>query len=60
MTLNTKATVAQSTQSAIPELNRTEKKQYFLLIETEIDSLTITIGEKTFNKIKEMLTKKIK
>lgn len=52
-----KVQLAQSTHSAIPELNREERKIYFLLLGEGDEKITINIGEKSYNKIKAIMQK---
>ena len=52
---------AAATQSAVPEIGRTEKKLYYLIIgEDALNSVTINVGEKTFNAVTALIAKKPK
>ena len=52
--MNTKVTVAKSTQSAIPELNKPEKNLYYLVIGEGEKSISINVGEKTYEQVKAL------
>lgn len=53
-------TVAKSVQSAMPEIGREEKTQYFMVIASGDEKITINVGEKTYNSIKKMEEKQNK
>lgn len=56
--MNATLTTAVVTQSAAPELGLTEKKLYYLLIETPKGKMQINVGEKTHNQVKELTNQK--
>lgn len=46
---------AVSTQTAIPELGKTEKKMYYLVIGEDKETQTvINVGEKTYEKVSKL------
>lgn len=49
---------AQSTQTAIPELGRAEKKMYYLIIGEGDDKAEINIGQKTYEKVAKLIKAK--
>lgn len=51
---------ASSTQSAIPELGRPEKKMYFLIIGEGEKQVSINVGEKTYNAVNQIINEKPK
>lgn len=56
----TQVKTAQSTQSAIPELGRPEKKMYFLIIGEGEKQVNINVGEKTYNAVNKIINEKPK
>lgn len=52
MKLEVKA--ATSTQTAIPELGKAEKKLYYLIIGEAAQQVVINVGEKTYKAVQEL------
>lgn len=54
LTNNVNVVAAKAIQAAIPELGREEKTLYFLKLTKGEKTITMNVGEKTYNQVKEM------